>query len=55
MFSTKDDAASLFTTATIKVSMPARFPWLSRAGAVIKTLKFAKGARPTWSLLLGTI
>ena len=55
MFSTKDDAANLFTTATIKVSMPARLPWLSKAGAVIKTLKLARGARPTWSLLLGTI
>jgi hypothetical protein len=55
MFSTKDDAANLFTTATIKSSMPARLPWLSNAGAVIKILKFAKGAKPVCSLLLGTI
>jgi hypothetical protein len=55
MLSTKDDAASLFTTATINVSIPAKLPWLSNAGAVIKTLKLAKGDRPTWSLLLGTM
>ena len=55
ILSTKDDAASLFTTATIKVSTPAKLPWLSKAGAVIKTLKLAKGARPTCSLLLGTM
>ena len=55
MFSTKDDAANLFTTATIKSSMPAKLPWLSNAGVVISTLKFANGARVVWSLLLGTM
>ena len=39
MFSTKDDAFSLVTTATIKSSIPARLPWLSKAGAAIKILK----------------
>jgi hypothetical protein len=55
MFSTKDDAANLFTTATKNVSIPARLPWLSNAGVVTSTLKFAKGARVVWSLLLGTM
>jgi hypothetical protein len=55
MFSTKDDAANLFTTATIKVSIPAKLPWLSNAGLVIRILKLAKGDTPTCSLLLGTM
>ncbi len=46
MFSTNVEAANLFITATIKVSIPAKLPWLSKAGAVIRTLKFAKGAKP---------
>jgi hypothetical protein len=54
MFSTKDDAFSLVTTATIKLSMPAKFPWLSRAGAAIKILKLARGAILVTSLLDGT-
>jgi hypothetical protein len=43
MFSTKDDAANLVTTATIKSSMPAKLPWLSSAGTAIKILKLASG------------
>jgi hypothetical protein len=43
MFSTKDDAANLVTTATIKSSMPAKLPWLSSAGTAIKILKLANG------------
>ena len=39
MFSTKDDAFNLFTTATIKSSNPARLPWLSNAGTQINILK----------------
>jgi hypothetical protein len=46
MLSTNDDAANLVTTATIKSSMPAKLPWLSNAGAVIKILKFAIGDKP---------
>ena len=53
MFSTKDDAFSLVTTATIKSSMPARLPWLSRAGTQIIILKFANGAISMYSLLDG--
>jgi len=53
IFSTKDDAFSLFTTATIKSSMPARLPWLSKAGTQISILKVAKGAILVWSLLDG--
>jgi hypothetical protein len=54
MFSTKDDAFNLVTTATIKLSIPARLPWLSKAGAAIKMLKLAKGAIDVMSLLDGT-
>jgi hypothetical protein len=54
MFSTKDDAFSLVTTASIKVSMPARLPWLSNAGVVMRILKFANGAILVMSLLDGT-
>jgi len=54
MFSTKDDAFSLVTTANIKVSMPAKLPWLSKAGVVIRILKFAKGAILVMSLFDGT-
>jgi hypothetical protein len=54
MFSTKDDAFSLVTTATIKFSIPARLPWLSKAGAAIRILKLAKGAILVTSLLDGT-
>jgi hypothetical protein len=44
MLSVRLDAASLVTTANIKFSMPAKLPWLSKAGVVIRILKFAKGA-----------
>ena len=54
MFITKDDAASLVTTATIKSSIPFRLPWLSRAGTAIKILKLASGASVICVLLLGT-
>jgi hypothetical protein len=53
IFSTKDDAFSLVTTATIKSSMPARLPWLSRAGTQIINRKFANGAMFICSLLEG--
>jgi hypothetical protein len=54
MFSTKDDAFNLFTTATIKSSNPARLPWLSKAGTQINILKLANGATLIWSLFDGT-
>jgi hypothetical protein len=54
MFSTKDDAFSLVTTATIKSSIPAKLPWLSRAGTQINILKLASGAIVVMSLLDGT-
>jgi hypothetical protein len=38
------EAAILLNTATIKSSMPARFPWLSNAGTAIRMLKVAIGA-----------
>jgi hypothetical protein len=38
------EAASLLNTATMKSSMPAKLPWLSKAGTAIRILKLANGA-----------
>lgn len=51
----KLEAAILLNTATKKVSILARFPWLSKAGTAIKMLNVASGAIVALSLLVGVI
>ena len=55
IFITILEAANLLNTATAKVSMPLRFPWLSSIGTVIIIFRFAKGAIPALVLLLGVM
>ena len=54
MLNTNVDEASLLNTATIVLSMPFKFPWLSRYGTVMMTLKFAMQAMEACELFDGT-
>jgi len=54
MLNTKFDEASLLNTATIVLSMPFKFPWLSRYGTVMMTLKFAIHEMEACELFDGT-
>ena len=54
MLNTKVDEASLLNTATIVLSMPFKFPWLSRYGTVMMTLKFAMHEIEACELFDGT-
>jgi hypothetical protein len=44
--------AILLKTATIKDSIPAKLPWLSKAGTVHTIFKLAIGASGNWLLVL---
>ena len=44
IFITIFDVANLLNTATAKVSIPFKFPWLSSIGTVIIIFRLAKGA-----------
>ena len=54
MLNTNVDEASLLNTATIVLSMPFKFPWLSRYGTVQIILKFAIQAIDACELFDGT-
>jgi len=54
MLNTNDDEASLLNTATIVLSMPFKFPWLSRYGTTMIILKFAMQLMPACELFDGT-
>jgi len=54
MLNTNADEASLLNTATIVLSMPFKFPWLSRYGTVQIILKFAMQAIEACELFDGT-
>ena len=54
MLNNNADEASLLNTATIVLSMPFKFPWLSRYGTVQIILKFAMQAIDACELFEGT-
>jgi hypothetical protein len=55
IFITIVEAASLLNTATAKVSIPFRLPWLSNIGTLKIILKLAMGDIPTFVLLVGVM
>ena len=55
IFITIFDEANLLNTATAKVSIPFRFPWLSNRGTVIIIFRLASGAIVAYVLLLGVM
>ena len=52
---TMADVANLLNAATMKSSMPCKFPWLSNIGHVSKIRKLANGDIAIWLLLLGVM